>query len=266
MKQLGDFGIQLWSVRHAMDIDPMATLKALSEIGFTDIECTGYKEGYFYGMEPKAFSSYLNDIGLSMKSCHVKTGFLDPAPKRTMTNDWEAFCEDNKSLGAQSVVCGHFAEGERPTLDDYKGHAELFNKCAEIAQSYGLTFAHHNHDFEFLPIQGKVPYDLLLENTDENLVKFELDHYWIKKAGADPFAYFEQYPGRFPVWHIKDMDDSAEQFFTEVGSGIIDWVKIFQNAEKSGMKYFYVEQDEFKTLDPLVSVKQSHDYLKSLKY
>lgn len=266
LKRLGDFGIQLWSVRHDMDADPIATLKILSEIGFTDIECTGYNEGAYYNMSLDQFKSVLQDVGLTMKSVHVKTGKLFPDQTRTMSNNWEGFCEDNVKMGAKSVVCGYFEEGERQTIDDYKWIADLFNKCGEVAKSYGLTFAHHNHDFEFHPIDGKVPYDILLEETDPEVVKFEMDHYWVKKGNSDAFKYFEKYPGRFPVWHIKDMDDTPAKFFTEVGSGIIDWTEVFKAGELAGLEYFYVEQDEFKSLKPLESVKQSHNYLKNLEY
>ena len=265
-KSLGGFGLQLWSVRHDMDKDWIGTLKSIADIGFSDIECAGYNSGLIYGQSVKDFGDYIKSIGLTMKSCHTRTGAGDPEQVGTMTNEWERICEDIKSLGGNSLVCGYFDEFERQTIDDYKRHAELFNKCGEKAKEYGLMFGHHNHDFEFFEIDGQVPYDILLDETDPDLVCFELDHYWIKKGGADPFAYFEKYPGRFPFWHVKDMDETEEQFFTEVGTGIIDWEPIFKAEAKSGMQYFYVEQDEFKKYDPLESVKMSHDYLKGFKY
>jgi sugar phosphate isomerase/epimerase len=263
---LGKIGIQLWSVRNAMEENPIETLKTLAAIGFTDIECTGYNEGKMYNMLPSEFKKVLEDLGLTMQSCHVKTGNENPKQIRTMTNDWEGFCNDNAEVGAKSVVCGYFFEGERKTIDDYKKHADLFNKCGEVATKYGLTFAHHNHDFEFFELDGQVPYDLLLSQTDPNFVNFELDHYWTTKAGVSSLDYINKHPGRFPIWHIKDMDDTKEQFFTEVGSGIIDYVAIFNAQKKSGLKYFYVEQDEFKNYKPLESVKVSYDYLKKMTY
>ncbi len=264
-KGLEDFGLQLWSVRDAMKDNPYETLKTLSEIGYKDIESAGYNEGSFYGMEPKEFKKVLSDLGLKMRSTHTNTGSFITDTKGTMTNDWEMALADAKEAGAKSIVCGWLHESERKTLDDYKRHAELFNTCGEKANEYNLKFGFHNHDFEFFKIDDQVPYDILLSQTDVDKVFFEMDHYWVKKGNADTFDYFTKHKGRFPVWHVKDMDNTAEQFFTEVGSGIIDYVKIFQQAEQSGLEYFYVEQDAFKSLDPLVSVRQSHDYLSTLK-
>jgi len=265
-QMIGKIGIQLWSVRKAMEENPIETLKVLASIGYTDIECTGYNEGKVYNMEPNEFKKVLSDLGMTMQSCHVKTGNANPDKKRTMINDWEGFCSDNAELGAKSVVCGYFFESERTTIDDYKKHAELFNKCGEVAKKHGLTFAHHNHDFEFFELDGEIPYDLLLNQTDPNFVSFELDHYWTRKGGVSSLDYINKYPGRFPIWHIKDMDSTKEQFFTEVGSGVIDYASIFKAKEKSGLKYFYVEQDEFKNYEPLESVKVSYDYLKKMTY
>lgn len=265
-RKLGDFGLQLWSIREAMAKDPISTLKIVADIGFTDIECAGYNAGSFYGMDAKEFKSILDGLGLKMQSGHTMTGAHDPKQKGTMTNDWESFLADHKKMGAKSVVCAYFIDDERKSLDDYKRHAELFNKCAEKAKEYGMMFLHHNHDFEFFPIDDQVPYDILLNETDPRLVQFELDHYWIKKANRSPFEYFDRYPGRFPVWHVKDMDDTEEKFFTEVGTGIIDYTEIFKKEKESGMQYFYVEQDDFKSLDPISSVKQSHDYLRKMTY
>jgi len=265
-KRVGDFGIQLWSVRDLMKENPIQTLEQIFNIGYNDIESAGYSNGTFYGMTPKDFNRVLDGIGLKMQSCHTRTGNARPEEARTMTKDWEGVCNDNAELGVKSLVCGYFDESERQTLDDYKRHAELFNKCGEVAKSYGLAFAHHNHDFEFFPIDGQIPYDILLNETDPNFVNFELDNYWIAKGGHTSLEYFEKYPGRFHYWHVKDMDDTEERFFTEVGTGIIDYVSIFRKAEQSGMKYFYVEQDEFKNYNALKSLEMSHDYLREMDY
>jgi len=249
-----------------MGEDALATLKTLSQIGYKDIESAGYSAGQFYSYSPKDFKALINGMGLKMQSTHTKTGNMDVNEKATMRNEWERVVNDAKEAGAKSIVCGWLHPDERKTIDDYKQLAELFDKCGEKANEYGMKFGFHNHDFEFHKIDEQVPYDILLNNTSADNVFYELDHYWIKKGGESSLDYFKKFPGRFPVWHVKDMDNTEEQFFTEVGSGIIDYVEIFQKAEQSGLKYFYVEQDAFKTLKPLESVKQSHDFLMGMEY
>ena len=139
------------------------------------------------------------------------------------------------------------------------------NRCGEIAQKYGLQFCHHNHDFEFQAIGGIIPYDILLNETDAKLVHFEIDHYWTKKAGVDSIGLMKKHPGRFPLFHIKDMEKGPEKSFAEVGSGVINWKKIFQAGDKGGMKFFFVEQDKC-TRDPMESIKMSYQFLKTFTY
>jgi sugar phosphate isomerase/epimerase len=206
----------------------------------------------------------LDEIGLKIHSGHCSTGFGKPEGYISMSHNWEKLCEDAAFVGQKFIACGYFEPDERKTIDDYKKHAESFNKCGLIARNYGLTFCHHNHDFEFIPIDGKVPYDILLSETDESLVKFELDHYWLEKANVNVSKLIKKNKSRFPLFHIKDMDKTSERSFTEVGSGIIDWKKIFKMKENAGMELFYVEQDTCKTMEPLESIKVSFDYLKKL--
>ena len=264
--QLTDFGLQLWSVRDAMAKNPVTTLEAVSKIGYTDIESAGYDEGRFYGMDAKEFKTILGLYKLKMRSTHCRTGFDTPDKFGTMTNQWERALSDAKQAGAKSIVLGYIQQENRQSIDDYKKLADLLNQCGELATSYGLKLGYHNHDFEFFKFGEEVPYDLLLDSTDPQHVFFEMDHYWVKKGNADTFAYFKKYPGRFPVWHVKDMDNTEEKFFTEVGSGIIDYVDIFKEEKQAGLEYFYVEQDAFKGIEPLASVEKSHDYLKGMKY
>ena len=264
--QLTDFGLQLWSVKDAMAKNPIQTLEAISKIGYTDVESVGYDEGRFYGMDPKELKTILGLFKLKMRSSHCSTGFDTPNKKGTMTNYWEKALNDVKLTGAKSIVLGFLQEKNRQSIDDYKRLADLLNKCGEKATSYGLKLGYHNHDFEFYKLGNKVPYDLLLNRTDSKHVFFEMDHYWVKKGGADSLAYFKKYPGRFPVWHVKDMDNTKQQFFTEVGSGIINYVDIFKKQKQAGLQYFYVEQDAFRGIQPLASLEKSHDYLVNMKY
>jgi sugar phosphate isomerase/epimerase len=181
-----------------------------------------------------------------------------------MTNKWETVCEDAAYMGQKYIGCGYFEVNERKTMEDYKRHAALFNTCAETAKKFDLTFFHHNHDFEFVPIDGKVPYDLLLNDTDKNLVKFELDHYWTKKANVDSIKLMAENAGRFPLWHIKDMANNPEKSFTEVGTGIVDYVSIFNSKARSSMDLFFVEQDSNHHISPMQSIEISFKNLKKI--
>lgn len=262
---LENIGLQLYTVRDDMQNDPLGTLKVIADIGYTHVESAGYSEGMYYGMSPKQFNKALSDLGLKMYTGHTRTGYTDLSMTHTMSNNWEAVCEDAASIGQKYLICGWLAPEERGTLDDYKRTAELFNKCGEISNQYEIKTGFHNHDFEFVKLDGQVPYDVLLSETDSDKVCFELDHYWTTKAGVDGLAILNKHKGRFPLWHIKDMDNSSEQFFTEVGSGVINWKKIFETAPSTGMQYFFVEQDQCRNFRPLESIEIGHDYLASLQ-
>jgi sugar phosphate isomerase/epimerase len=146
------------------------------------------------------------------------------------------------------------------SLNKYKEYIELFNKFGEQCQGAGLKFAYHNHDFEFEVIDGIRPMDLLLEETDKNLVSFELDLYWIIKAGEDPLGYIKKYPNRFPLWHIKDM--ASDGSMRDVGEGIIDFEEIFKLRKLSGLEHYYVEHDN--PPDSLMTASRSFDALLKL--
>jgi sugar phosphate isomerase/epimerase len=149
-------------------------------------------------------------------------------------------------------------------MDDYKKHAQLFNQAAEVCKKSGIQFGYHNHDFEFVTLEGQTPYDFLLKETDPKLVQMELDLYWISFAGKDPVAYFKKHPGRFPLWHVKDMEKSGERSFTEVGNGSINFQRLFDAKKTAGLKHFFVEQDVSKRT-PLESIEISIQNVKKLK-
>ncbi len=181
--------------------------------------------------------------------------------KGTLTNDWNKAVDDAAAVGTKYMVCAYLLDPERGNLDQYKATAEKFNKAAEVCKKAGIQFCYHNHDFEFEAQDGKYPFDVLLEHTDKNLVKFELDLYWTNKANQDALALFNRYPGRFPLWHVKDMDKTPAKNITEVGNGSIDFKKIFANAKQAGLDFFFVEQDICPG-DPFDSISQSITYLK----
>jgi len=259
-------GLQLYTVRDAMASDPNGTLAKVAQIGFNSLEGATYTGiGKFYGMDPQTFAGVLKTNSLVMRSCHYRlgedgAGLTDPS-KGTILHGWDKTVEDAHTLGIQYMVCAWLSPKERLGLDHYKQMADEFNVAGEKCKKAGIQFCYHNHDFEFDQQGGKYPYDVLLDNTDHNNVKMEMDLYWVTKAGQDPIKLINQHPGRFPLWHLKDMDNTSAHAFTEVGNGTIDFKKIFANKEKSGMKYFFVEQDKCPG-SPFDSITQSITYIK----
>jgi sugar phosphate isomerase/epimerase len=258
-------GLQLYTVRDAMGADPVAALAKVAQVGYTSVEGATYTgTEKFYGMDSMKFSKLLKDNGLIMPSSHYRLGeekVNGEQQKGTLLNDWSKAVDDAASVGVKYMVCAYLSIPERGNLDHYKQIGEDFNKAGEICKKAGIQLCYHNHDFEFEKQDGKFPYEILLANTDKELVKMEMDLYWVTKANQDPIALINEHPGRFPLWHVKDMDKTPTRMFTEVGNGIIDFKNIFTHANKAGLKYFFVEQDKCPG-DPFVSIKQSFDYIK----
>lgn len=259
-------GLQLYTVRDAMEKDPVSTLAKVSKLGYNSVEGATYTgTEKFYGMEPAEFSRLLKRNGLIMPSSHYRLGdekTNGEIPKGTIMQDWSKAVDDAATVGIKYMVCAYLSEAERGGTDRYKHIAEQFNKAGETCKKSGIQLCYHNHDFEFKQENGKFMYEVLLENTDKNLVKMEMDLYWVNKAGQDPIALIDKHPGRFPLWHVKDMDKTPERAFTEVGNGSIDFKKIFKSADKAGLKYFFVEQDKTPG-DPFNSISQSISYIKN---
>ena len=251
-------GLQLYTVRDKIKLDLKSTLEKVAKIGYNSAEAAGYNvaEGTFYGMAPKAFAEFLNGLGMPLTSSHT-TFELDTAEK---------VIADAASTGARYIIYPFLADKFRTNLDGWKATAEKFNKLGEIAKKNGIQFGYHNHAFEFEKMEGQIPYDLLLSQTDPSLVTFEMDLYWVTKGGYNPVDYFKKYPGRFQLWHVKDMTKTDDMFFAPVGSGRIDFSGIFAEKKTAGMKYFFVEQDSFKVIDAYESIEMSYKYLNQAKF
>ena len=256
-------GLQLYTVRNEMSKDAKGTLKKIADIGYTFIENAGYSNGKFYSMTKEEFKTIIDDLNLKMVSGHCGLG--NETGEKGLINRFEEVCKDANYVGQKYIGTGWLALDKRKTIDDYKKLAEYLNIGGNIAKEYGLKIFHHNHDFEFVKINGEVPYEVLLNETDKNLVTFELDHYWTKKAGVDSLKLMKDYPGRFSLWHIKDMDNTEKQAFTEVGTGIIDYSTIFKQKSLSKMDYFFIEQDSCLNHPPVKSIEISFNNLKKLK-
>lgn len=253
-------GLQLYTVRDAMATDPESTLATVAQIGYQEVESATYSgTEKFYGMDGKSFAALLKRNGLSIPSGHYALG--DVKTKGTIVNDWTRAVEDAAAIGMQYMVCAWLPPEQRKSLDNYKRLIEDLNKAGEICKKHGIQFCYHNHDFEFEKIDGQIPYDLLLKDTNPDLVKMEMDIYWVSHAGYDPTLLFREHPGRFVLWHVKDMDNTPKKFFTEVGNGVINWKNIFKYAGQSGMQHFFVEQDVSN--NPFESITKSIAYLKN---
>jgi sugar phosphate isomerase/epimerase len=258
-------GLQLYTVRNAMETDPIAALTKVAQIGYNSVEGATYTGTQkFYGMDAATFAQQLKQNGLIIPSSHYRLGeekTNGADTQGTILHNWDKAIDDAATVGIKYMVCAFLSSPERGNLDKYKKLADHFNVAAEKCKKVGIQFAYHNHDFEFVQQDGKYPYEILLNNTDKNLVKMEMDIYWLVKAKQDPISLFNQHPGRFPLWHVKDMAKTPNQTFTEVGNGIIDFKKIFAQAEKSGLDYFFVEQDSTPG-NPYDSITQSINYIK----
>ncbi len=258
-------GLALYTVRDDMKKDAKATLKAVADAGYVNIEAAGYEDGKFYGMSPTDFKKYLNGVGLHPISAHQGEVTMENA---------EAMMADVKAAGFQYFVIpvppmGRFFYNDSTQTMGMTGTAEeladILNDLGKKASKAGLKLLYHNHDFEFIKDKsGRVTIDYLLENTDPDFVNFQMDLFWVTSAGADPLAYFEKYPGRFKIWHVKDMDTEGK--FAPVGEGTIDFKRILAQKKLSGMKYYFAEQDNTFGTPPLEVIKTSHNGLKKFGF
>lgn len=250
--KLDRIGIQLYTVRREFATDADGTLARLATIGFKEVEFAGYPEG-----TATSLRAMLGRHGLTAPSSHVGLSAL--------RGDWDRTLDQAATIGQRYVVVPSVPSNQRQTLDDWKRLAALFNKGGETAKAKGIQLAYHNHDFEFVPIEQRAPYDLLLAETDPQLVALELDLYWMTNAGHDPLTWFTRWPGRFPLVHVKDMDATPRRSFAPVGKGTIDFAKIFKQAKQAGIKHYFYEQDEAEG-SPFDAAKVSFEYLRSLTF
>ncbi len=256
-------GLALYTVRDAMGTDPKGTLKAVADAGYAYVEAAGYADGKFYGMEPAAFKSYLDSLGLTAKSTHMGGVTLDNADEQiaaTVAAGIEYFVIPVPPMGMFSF--GPDGMGMKGTPAEL---VEILKTLGAKCSAAGLKLLYHNHDFEFKAMaDGTILTDYILENTDPADVNYQMDLFWVTKAGVDPLTYFEKYPGRFKSWHVKDMNDSSQ--FAPVGTGNIDFKRILDAKAKSGMEYYLVEQDNTFGLDPLEAIKISHAGLEEIGF
>jgi len=277
-------GLQLYTLGNLMTTDPQGTLQKLAAIGYKELESAGSQKGNFYGFKPKELSAMIKAAGMTWRSAHVggapftmesvmkmaKTAedsarikkmmerYKDMPKSLNLKDNYQELADAAAEGGISYLVCSSIPVS---TLDEIKTAVDVFNKSGEACKKAGVQFAYHNHTSEFDQVEGHSPFDYILSNTDKNLVKMELDLAWATKAKQDPVALFKMHPGRFPLWHVKDLD-KEKMNPAEVGTGVVDFKRIFDNAKDSGMKYFFVEQDGAP--QPIQNVTNSYNYLKKM--
>jgi sugar phosphate isomerase/epimerase len=270
-------GLQLYTVRANMKTDFDGTIAKVAATGYKEVEFAGLfaKDAGYFGRSPKDVRALLDKNGLTSPSTHA--GY-DVVEKR-----WPEALEAAKIVGHNYIICPWIDETQRAQASGWQRAADLFNKAGEVSAKVGIQFGYHNHSFEFTPsasLGGKLPYDFFLEETDPKFVAMEMDLCWISVAGKDPVAYFDKYPGRFPLAHVKDWikDPNATDSYSgatgsavkiggrlaDVGQGSIDWKRIFAHSEKAGIKHYFVENDEPKSA--FDDIKISYNYLHNLQF
>jgi sugar phosphate isomerase/epimerase len=245
-------GIQLYTVRKEMLADATGTLKQLAKIGFKELESARSEKGNYYGLSPKEIKKITADLGMKLRSGHIH-----------VDKDWEKSIEQAVETG-QDYLISAVLPSQGQTIAHYQESADAFNKLGEACKKANLSFGYHNHESEFEKVDGQILYDILLDRSDPSLVKMEMDLGWVVAAGHDPLQYFSKYPGRFPLWHLKDMDTTKKQS-TEFGKGQVNIKELLQHSKQSGMKHFFLEQEEYAHT-ALESAQFDFTYLSALNY
>ncbi len=248
-RYLPNIGLQLYTIRRLAIRDLRGALAAAAETGYTEVEFAGY-----FDHTPEQVRAMVDELALDPVSTHVSL--------EELRNDLEAVASSAEIIGHRYVVLPYLLEEDRGGLDDYRRLADELNQIGQRLSQAGIRFGYHNHDFEFTRIDGVVPFDLLLEGTDPELVTFELDLYWATYAFADPAAYLNAHPGRFQLCHLKDMDRYRQM--TDVGAGQIDFARILHFAKAGGLEHFFVEHDA--PPDPAASIQASYAHLSDLRF
>ncbi|MCX8019182.1 MAG: sugar phosphate isomerase/epimerase [Chitinophagaceae bacterium] len=249
------FGLQLYTLREDFPKDPKGVLAQVASYGYRQIESFEGPNGMFWGMRPKEFKNYINDLGMELIASHCN-----------VFQDMEKKAAEAAEAGMKYLICPWI--GPQKTMDDYKKMANRFNELGEICRKNGLRFAYHNHDYSFKPLEGRIPQEILMQETEASLVDFEMDIYWVVTAGADPAEWLKKNKNRFRLSHVKDRsknpvaDNSKNS--VDLGTGSIPFRKLLRTALRCGMEYFIVEQEAYPNGSPLEAVRKNAEYMKRL--
>ncbi|MCX6315713.1 MAG: sugar phosphate isomerase/epimerase [Bacteroidetes bacterium] len=243
-------GVQLYSFRNEMLADATGTLKKIASLGIKQIESAGSSAGHYYGLSAGDMKKACEELGMHLRSGHVH-----------IDEHWLHTIDEAAASGQEYLICSTMPTNGQ-AIENYKKVAAKFNKAGEDCAKRGIKFGYHNHEYEFETDQGQVLYDILLDNTDPALVHMELDLGWVIVGGKDPLDYFNRYKGRFPLWHLKDMNLAKKQS-TEFGKGSLDIPAMLKQRKQAGLKYFFIEQEEYAST-PFESMQANMDYLSHL--
>jgi sugar phosphate isomerase/epimerase len=230
--RLTGVGVQLYSVRKEILADAVGTLNKLGKIGYQEIESAQSEKGNYYGLEPKEIKKILKDQGMTLRSGHTH-----------IDKNWQKSIDQAAEAGQEYIICSVLPVPGQ-SVENYQKSADLFNQAGEQCKKSGIMFGYHNHESEFETVDGQVLYDVLLNRCNPDLVHMEMDLGWVIAAGKDPLQYFQKYPGRFPLWHLKDMN-ATEKKSVEFGKGSVDIITLLKHGNEAGMKYYFVEQEEY---------------------
>ncbi|GAB2545504.1 sugar phosphate isomerase/epimerase family protein [Spirosoma aerophilum] len=256
-KLINPFGVQLYSARDVLPKDPKGIMTQLANMGYKQFESFSGAQGFLWGLEPKEMKSFLDGLGVKMVSTHFN--FRGDMEK---PDGLKKSIEMAHGAGLTYLLCPYI--GPQKTWDDWKKIADMFNKAGEEVSKAGLKFGYHNHDYSFRPLDGKLPQEYLLANTDPKNVMFELDLCWIDVAGVNTAEHLKKYGKRYELCHVKDYTVQAgKPVQNDLGKGNVDFKKTLRVAMDSGIKYFLVEQEEYAE-SPMVSLKNDAEYMKKL--
>ena len=253
-------GLQLYTIRDAMGKDVPGSLKKVSDIGYKYLEMADYSNGKFYGYMPSDFKKMVTDLGMEVLSSHAGV-----SPKGISDDEMKKMAEDHANVGARYCMQPYISDADRHSIAGYQKMVSDWNKVAKVMKEHGVTFGYHNHNFEFATVEGKIPYfDVFLAGLDKDLTTMELDLFWVTKAGINPVDLFKKYPGRFQLFHMKDMYTkeppsvvTKSNDFAPVGAGVINFKEILAARNIAGMKYMFVEQDQTRDGKPFDAIKTS---------
>lgn len=245
------FGIQLYTLRDIIGDDPRGVISSLAEYGYKQIESYEGSMGIFWGMSHTEFKQFLDEQGLTLVSTHAN-----------VFENYQQKVDQLAEIGATYITCPYL--GPQESIDDFYQYAEQFNELGRIANDAGLRFAYHNHAYSFEEVDGEIPQVVMMDNTDPDLVDFQMDMYWVHAAGEDISEWLRRYPNRFTSGHVKDSSGGEEPESVILGTGTIDYPSIVDVAQENGMEYFIVEQEAYTDTTPLDAAKADAEYMKTL--